>query len=211
MTRFSLLLGGDVVLTDRLLHQTAGTRSIAADGGMRHARALGLEPELWVGDFDSTPADLAARHAGVPRRTHPADKDKTDGELAVEAALARGATELILVGALGGQFDHALGHAVLAIRLALQGLRVVLSSGSEEAHPLIAGEHRLELPPGSRLSIVGLAEMTGLTLEGTRWPLTGAHVDLGSTLTLSNVAEGHVQVRLVSGYGLAIAYPEHGV
>jgi thiamine pyrophosphokinase len=210
MSRFTILLGGAVVRTDRLLRQVAGTRVIAADGGMTHAKPLGLEPELWVGDFDSSSGGLQDRHRAVPRRIHPPDKDKTDGELAVEEALVRGAHAIVMAGALGGQIDHALGHAVLAIGLAQRGICVLLSSGSEEAHPLIAGEHDLDLPPGSRLSIVGLAEMTGLHLEGTRWPLHDTHVRLGSTLTLSNVAEGTVRVRLASGYGLAIAYPRRG-
>lgn len=196
--------------TDRLLRQTEGTRSIAADGGMAHARLLGLMPELWVGDFDSTLPELAARYAHVARSVHPTDKDMTDGEIAVEAALERGARSLVMVGALGGQIDHALGHAVLAIRLAVAGIGIILSSGTEEAHPIIEGEHHIDLPAGSRLSIVGLAEMTGLDLEGTRWPLKDAHVRLGSTLTLSNMAEGPVRVRLRSGYGLAVAYPERG-
>ncbi|MGO6903043.1 thiamine diphosphokinase, partial [Rhizobium ruizarguesonis] len=47
---FTILLGGELSLTERLRHAIAGSRFIAADGGMRHAAALGITPELWVGD-----------------------------------------------------------------------------------------------------------------------------------------------------------------
>lgn len=47
--RFTILLGGDVTVTDRLKLAVADSRVIAADGGMRHAGPLSLRPELWVG------------------------------------------------------------------------------------------------------------------------------------------------------------------
>ncbi|MEO2037374.1 MAG: thiamine diphosphokinase, partial [Martelella sp.] len=58
---FTILLGGALAVDDRVLALVAGSRVIAADGGMRHAGALGVRPEVWVGDFDSTDADLVAR------------------------------------------------------------------------------------------------------------------------------------------------------
>ena len=86
-----------------VLHrQMAGARVIAADSGMKHARALAVMPELWVGDFDSSGSELLLDYAHVPRQTHPADKDATDGEIAVAAALKLGAREFILIGGLGG-------------------------------------------------------------------------------------------------------------
>ena len=103
MSRFAILLGGDLVVTPRLHRQIAGARIIAADSGMKHARALGLVPELWVGDFDSSGSELMLDYALVPRQTHSADKDATDGEIAVEEALRLGASEIILIGGLGGQ------------------------------------------------------------------------------------------------------------
>jgi thiamine pyrophosphokinase len=175
---------------------------------MVHARALALQAELWVGDFDSASAELQQAFARVPREEYPAGKDFTDGELAIKAALTRGADRLILVGAMGGQTDQTLAHLLLGIRLAQQGIPTLLSSGCEEAYPLLPGNLRLDLPRHSKLSLLPLGGFSGLSIRGVHWPLQKAEVPLGSTRTLSNRVLGLVEIELEAGYGLAIAYPE---
>ncbi len=134
MSRFTLLLGGDLVRTPLLDRQVAGSRVIAADSGIRHAESLGVTPEMWVGDFDSAPADLPAALAAVPQRKFPADKDMTDGELAVAAALERGATSLVLAGAFGGaRADHGFLHMALALKLAEAGTATLLTTARRRA------------------------------------------------------------------------------
>ena len=61
---------------------------IAADSGVDHARTLGLAPDVVVGDLDSVSADgLAWADAlGADIQRHPADKDATDLELALDVA-----------------------------------------------------------------------------------------------------------------------------
>lgn len=207
MARFSILLGGHVQPTARLLRQVAGSRTIAADNGMAHAEALDLAVELWVGDFDSATPELMARHPDIEREVHPQAKDATDSELAVDAAVRRGARELLLVGGFGGQSDHALSHVMLAVKLAREGLAAMVTSGSEEAYPLIPGRHRLDLPAGSRVSVIALSDLGALSLSGVQWPLDRRHVLFGSTLTLSNVVLAEAEVSLESGHGVIIAYP----
>ncbi len=194
-------------MTERVRGQILGTRAIAADGGMAHAAALGLSVELWVGDFDSASPALQAAYPDVPRQTHPVDKNKTDGEIAIDAALALGATELVLVGGLGGQTDHALGNMALLLALAGRDINAYATSGREEAYPLTPGRFSIDLARGSRLSVIALSPLFGLDISGVQWPLGKADVKVGSTWTLSNVATGPVSLGLISGTGLVLAYP----
>ena len=207
MSRFVVLLGGDLTVTPRLFRQIAGARFIAADSGMKHASALGVVPELWVGDFDSAGSELLLDYADVRRQVYPAEIDATDGEIAVQEALKLGATEIIMLGGFGGQADHATAHLGLALRLARAHTRCFISSGVEEAYPLVAGSHEFDLAAGSRFSIVPWSDVLGFTLAGVKWPLTNVKLALGSSFTMSNVALGRVTLSFVSGIAIAFAYP----
>ena len=209
MTRFAILLGGDLVATPRLAGQLEHTRVIAADSGIRHASVLGIVPELWTGDFDSVDDTLRQTHGDVPTEIFSADKDKTDGELAIDAALARGADELILVGAFGGaRADHAFLHLAAALRLAEAGTQCLLTSGQQEGTPVLPGTtRRFDYEDGTLFSVLPFSELAGLTLSGAKWPLSDRSVPFGSSLTLSNEVRGDLSVKLQSGRALLIAHP----
>jgi thiamine pyrophosphokinase len=208
MSLFTILLAGDLAITDRVTAETAGTRVIAADGGMRHARALGVTPELWVGDFDSAPEALLREWRDIERQPYPRAKNATDGEIAVDAAIARGATSLVIAGALGGErTDHAVMHLLLALSLSERGVPTLLTSGSEEARALLGGQLAIDLPKGALFSILPFSALSGLTIEGARYPLDMAEIENGSSRTVSNVAEGPVTITLQSGRAMVIARP----
>jgi len=208
MDRFTLLLGGDLVRTPRLDAQIAGTRIIAADSGMRHAAMLDVMPELWVGDFDSVSAELLGRHAHVPRRTFSPEKDLTDGEIAIDVARQEGARHLLMAGAFGGErADHAHLHIAAAIRLFEDGMDVVLTSGNQEGTPLPNGRTaRFDYAAGTIFSVIGLTDLSGLTLSGVHWPLSDAHVPFGSSLTMSNRISGRLEITLQSGRAMLVAH-----
>lgn len=207
--RFTILLGGDVTVTDRLKQAVANSRVIAADGGMRHAAPLGLTPELWVGDFDSANQALLDAWPTVKRQPYPAAKAVTDGEIAVSEALSRGARSLVLVGALGGpRSDHALQHLLYAVGLAERGLEMTLTSGEEEARPLLPGSMDIDLPPASLFSVAGFTALEGLDIGNVRYPLDDFALAFGSSRTISNVANGGlVHFSLKSGKAIVLARP----
>ena len=205
---FVVLLGGALAATPRLRADVAGARVVAADGGMRHAAGLGVAPELWVGDFDSTPPELLAAWPQIERQPYPAAKNETDGALAVSVATERGARRIVLAGALGGErSDHALMHLIHAVSLEEQGFSIKLTSGEEEAWPLLPGTREIDLPQGSLFSILGLSPLSGLSIGNVRYPLTDFTLPFGSSRTISNVAEGPIRLSLASGRAVLIARP----
>lgn len=185
-----ILAGSDIAVTDALknLCQDADF-VVAADSGVRHAAALGVTPDLIVGDFDSaTEADLAL-YPDVPRQTHPVRKDLLDLELALQEATARGATDLIIVGALGGRLDQTLAALFIAARLKPQH-NVTLHSGHSAAYPLHAGDAlTLDVPAGLTFSVLSL-ETSELSLKGPSYPLTHAELPFGVGLGVSNETTG---------------------
>lgn len=83
----------------------AGDYLIAADGGLRHTQALGLEPNEIIGDFDSLGY---VPEGGV---VYPVEKDDTDSMLAVKRGLALGYRRFVLYGAMDGKrLDHTLAN-----------------------------------------------------------------------------------------------------
>jgi thiamine pyrophosphokinase len=84
----------------------------------------------------------------------------------------------------------------------------MMTSGHEEAWPLIDETVTLKLDQGSRLSVLPVSDLIGLSITGVRWPLDARDVALGSTLTLSNEASGgEVSVSLVTGHGRRAGLP----
>jgi thiamine pyrophosphokinase len=207
MSLFAILLGGELPVTSRLRRQMEGARVIAADSGIMHAEALRLAPELWIGDFDSAPAGWEHHYNHIERKIFPPGKDKTDGELAVEEALARGATSLILAGAFGGpRADHAFLHLTLALQLAEAGVPVLLTSGLQEGRVVLHGENRFDLEEGTLFSVLGFSDLGGLSIRGARWPLDEIEMPFGSSLTISNEVLGRLTVTLHSGRAVLVSH-----
>jgi thiamine pyrophosphokinase len=192
---------------------------VAADGGARHADALGVGIDLWVGDGDSIgDAGLAALEAaGVPTERSRPDKDESDTELAVRAALRLAPDGIVIVGALGGpRLDHALANVglpalgalaetpvvILTDRARVGWLRAPRVDGGLARWPLVgrAGDLVSLLPMG-----VGV---DGVTTDGLLYPLHDEPLPAGSTRGLSNViARPGAAVTLRSGMLLVVESP----
>ena len=186
-----------IILANGIIRDYAACRShirpedtiICADGGARHALAMGVHPSLIVGDLDSLSADQRAclEAAGTRFLVYPARKDQTDLELALRAAQEAGATWIHVMGALGGRLDQTIANLLLLGREEWADVTLSLSDGPETAWVV---RHHLEIVghPGDIVSLIALTnEVYGIDTEGLEYPLVDGQLTLGSTLGISNV------------------------
>jgi thiamine pyrophosphokinase len=161
---------------------------VAADSGLEHARALGIAVDLVVGDLDSVdPAVLDAAIAdGVEVEQHPVAKDATDLELALDAALARGATRVLVLGAHGGRLDHFLANVLLLTSRRFASAQV--EARLDGAHVSVVRE-RVELVAhaGALCSLLPVGgPAVGVRTDGLRYPLDHETLEPGTTRGVSN-------------------------
>ncbi len=195
-----------------------GTRSmvIAADGGALAAEAAGWLPDLIVGDADSlSDADAERfRALGVSVEVHPPEKDQSDTELALDAALGRGAAEIRLTGALGGRrIEHAIANLLLLADPRLDGRDVTIERGGSTIRRIGTsdGPGSVEIlgTAGDYVSLLPLdAEVAGITTDGLQYALTDEVLRLGPTRGLSNELLGQrAMVRSERGRLLVVHTP----
>ncbi len=162
---------------------------IAADSGLEHAAGLGLTVDLVVGDMDSVdPEALAAAvAAGAEVEPHSPDKDATDFQLALDAAVARGARRVIVAGGTGGRLDHLLGNALLIASPRYSGVEIEWLAGP---HRVVAVHGRADLAgrPGDLVTLLPVGgPARGVHTSGLRWKLDGEDLPPGTTRGVSNV------------------------
>ena len=155
---------------------------IAADGGLQHTQALGIEPQEILGDFDSLgyiPQDA---------RVFPVEKDDTDAMLAARRGLALGFREFLYYGSLDGKrLDHTVANYQTLQYLADHGARGYLVG--QDFLATVVKEGRIFFPEGTEglISVFCLgADALGVSLRGLYYPLEGGTLTAGFPLGVSN-------------------------
>ncbi len=197
---------------------------IAADGGARKAARAGLQPDLVVGDGDSLGESGIAevRASGIPVELAETTKDESDLELALLAAVGRGAGRVSILGALGGsRFDHALANVWLLAHPVLEGRDAVLLDASTRVRLLGmgpagaagAGSHAEAVLTGAPGDLVSLfpfgADVDGVTTDGLAYPLRDEPLHAGQARGLSNVRTG-MEARVSLRSGRLLIVETHG-
>jgi len=186
----------DYAAIARRLH--ADDLLIGADGGAAHWLAMGRRPHVVVGDLDSLPPavvnDFIAQ--GVQVERHPCEKDQTDLELAIERALADGASEVLLIGALGGRLDQTLANLlILAQRAWTTPVRIM--EGDQLAE-ILRGPGALDLhgPPGATVSLIPLSETVRGGKNNCRYSIPTASARQAPSISASRIVRSAVVSRL---------------
>jgi thiamine pyrophosphokinase len=181
---------------------------IAADSGLDHARRLGLEVNLIVGDLDSVGADVLASYPDVRIERHSPDKDQTDLELAIDAASEIDAGQIIVVGGSGGRIDHLLANAALITSDRFAGLEISWLTAEARSH-VVRSAMTIHGSTGDLVSLIPYGgSAAGVTTTGLRWPLQSEVLPSGTTRGISNAMTGPVaRVSLTEGVLLVTHIP----
>ena len=172
---------------------------IAADGGLRHTNALGIRPDVILGDFDSL--------GYVPEegQVFPVEKDDTDSMLAIRLGLERGYTDFRIYGALDGpRLDHTMANFQTLAFLAAHGARGWLIG--RDYIVTVANRETLVFPASARgiLSCFCLgADIRNLTIQGLKYPLEQGTLSASFPLGVSNHFLG-LEGRISLGEGLLL-------
>jgi len=180
---------------------------ICADGGTRHALALGLTPHLVIGDMDSASKDemQELKKANAPIELYPREKNETDMELALQRALEMNPSSMIIIGALGGRLDQTLGNLALLSDSRLTALDSRLDDGEEEVF-FCRGRSEVRGGSGDLVSLIPWnSAVAGIRTQNLKWPLRGETLYPEKTRGISNEMNGDVAgIQIESGLLLVI-------
>ncbi len=179
---------------------------IAADSGLGLAAALAVHVDLVVGDLDSVDRSQldAAIKDGVAVEEHPTNKDATDLDLALQAAVDRGATRIVLAGGGAGRLDHLLGIAMLLTDVRWAGSAIEWHSGSSITH-VARDVLTLDTLPDDLVSLIPVSDEAVVSITGTRWLLESIPLSRGTTHGISNEAlGGSIDIEVHQGVVLAV-------
>lgn len=195
--RALVVLDGDPLGTAAWLAAlaTACDIVIAADGGAARLDHAGRRPDLVVGDLDSLSPEAKRRleSHGVAFEVHADEKDETDAELALQTAVARGADEILVVGAFGGnRLDHQVGNLMLLAHEDFAAIDVAIVTEQATFRTLLGpGILELEGAAGDWVTLVPLSELAqAVTTDGLRYRLHREDLVRGSTRGVSNELTG---------------------
>lgn len=205
-------------------------RLIAADRGLEFFLDYLILPDVVIGDFDSLSEDgknfLEMQSEDIPYggmlewklqkgegkvvevvRLRP-EKDDSDTQSAMNYAIQNGAKEIVILGVTGNRVDHLMAHFGLLILAQKQGAEVALADRYNYMKLISSGTILKKAEQfGKYVSFFPLGgDVTGLTLEGFKYPLDKYHLTTAdSGLTVSNeISEEYAKVTYESGTLLMI-------
>lgn len=202
-----IISGGhiDDMFAVQLLNENKYDLLIAADSGMDFLHRNSIVPDIIAGDFDSVSTDSLdafAQMADVEMLRLNPIKDDTDTEFVIREAIRRGATEITILGATGTRLDHVLGNMHL-LGIGLQENVQIQLVDAHNRIRMVSGEIELKKEEqfGEFVSFLPIdGTVTGVTLEGFKYPLEDAVISSFSSLGISNeIVEKVAKVKVKEG------------
>lgn len=201
------IIGASEISDASFLQKRKGCYLISCDGGYLYFLNQGMEPDLFIGDFDTLGKD-SLHHPKEVIRLNPV-KDDTDTIFAVKTALERGFDTFYFYGCLGGKLEHTIANLQV-----LKYLKDRKKDGyliDEDNSQLVFMLHQEKVSfkkMKGMLSVFSYSEeCAGVTIHNLKYELKEAVLTNGFPLGVSNqlIDKEDAFIEVKEGYLLVIA------
>lgn len=187
---------------------------ICGDGGANHAYKMNIIPNYILGDLDSINTEVKDYYEtkNVEFMKFPVKKDKTDAEICIDYAHTLKATEIVLLGALGGRMDHAMANVNLLYYILKKDIKGSILNETDSIY-ISNSELTIRGNIGDNISLIPLyGDVVGVTLEKLEYPLNNFTIKKGSSIGISNrMVDNDCKISLKNGYLLICKSKDKGL
>lgn len=191
-------------LPDLAPYTTEKSIWIGVDGGAKRLLHLNIPFEIALGDFDSlTESELqSVKEKVADVRVFPAEKDQTDTEIGLEAALALQPDLIRIFGATGGRMDHLLANLMMLTKPQFLDATtcVEMIDRFNYMKMYTPGDYTLLKEEDKKyVAFTTMANVEGLTLQGFKYPLENASFPFGRALSSNEFVEEKARFSFQTG------------
>ena len=175
---------------------------VCADGGYIHAKNMGLKVDCVIGDFDSSKEPETENKIVLP-----VEKDVTDTFYCVDEYTKKGYKNFLILGCLGGRFDHSYSNVLLLKYLLKNGCNAVLQDESNKIYLIEENEKTIKFSDFGNISFFAFdSEVKDLNIINAKYNLSDYDLKTEDSLCISNsfVDNKDITIKKQSGILLAI-------
>ncbi|GAB5410712.1 MAG: thiamine diphosphokinase [Balneolaceae bacterium] len=180
----ALIIAGGTPPTKKLLQQEIESADllIGADSGGHVFLGYGFTPDIVIGDLDSF---VYTRHEGI-NVLKDEDQETNDLEKALNYALKEGATECVVLGALGKRVDHLMKNLSVLQQFWPKFESIIFRDDYGDTF-LVQSPYEPNLPIGSIISFFPVRNpVKEFTSTNVLYPLTNSILEMGGQDGTSN-------------------------
>lgn len=186
-----IISGGDIEeeFLKSFINKKKIDKIIVADKGLEVLNRIDLKPNYIIGDFDSVNESVLNKYNENDIeivKLNP-EKDYTDTHMALKLAISLKSNQIYILGALGKRMDHAIANIHILKEALDNNLNCKIIDENNEIELITTGINVVKSSEYKYISLIPLTtEVTGITLEGFKYSLNDATLEIGHSIGVSN-------------------------
>lgn len=189
MIKTLIISGGDVTkqILENTLKNNEFNNIIAVDKGLEILDKCKIQPNYIIGDFDSVNKDLVQKYKKSEIIKLNPEKDFTDTHMAIKLAYKIESNYITIIGAIGTRIDHTIANIHILKECIERKITCEIIDKNNKIM-LIDKPCYINLEKEYKyISLIPLTtNVTGVTLEGVKYPLKNATLSIGESIGVSN-------------------------